>query len=230
MKLAPFFFVVTSLAVFAYPDYWKTQKECEAATTARYYWPSILKTQKLATGEAVYGNPNGGCADMDLPDRIGGRGWVRTEPGRLFVYNEKGEILRLMACNNKVYAFVPFPPPPKPLDGKTGSPGSPGQNGERGLPGPPSAPAPAPVNVDLRIDNRRWVDRSTHIHNPPSTPAKKSWLDRNKKWLVPVALAGGAVAGFCGTGHCGGAGGKKTVVVVTPPQFPGGIRPPGPAF
>ena len=83
---------------------------------------------------------------MVLPDRLRGKGWVRIELGRKFVYDEP--TMReetLAACNNEVDGFSPFPPALLSLarngtDGAPGLPGAPGANSV--VPGPSGAPGP----------------------------------------------------------------------------------------
>lgn len=115
--------------------YWKTEAACMAAKNSPYYYPTVLSKKKMVPGEAIYGNPTGGCADMDLPDRLGGRGWVRIGPDRKLVYDlTTGKILRLEECDNKIYAWAPFPEP-QGAPGRQGIAGQNGKDGENGRDG-----------------------------------------------------------------------------------------------
>jgi len=115
-------------------DHWSTAEECLASVTSPYYYPSILKSQKLEKDEVVRGPAVGGCVEMSLPEKLNGRGFVRIEAGRKFVFNEKtGKILRLAECNNEVFSYVPFPI--FSLTGMTGMTGQMGPQGIQGLPG-----------------------------------------------------------------------------------------------
>ena len=91
-------------------DHWSTATECLAAETAPFYYPTLVKQRPLANNEIVNGHPTGGCFEMDLPDRMGGRGFVRIEKGREFVFDRTtGAVLRLAVSNNAVYSWKPFP-------------------------------------------------------------------------------------------------------------------------
>ena len=113
-------------------DHWSTSAECMAASNAPLYHPSMLRAQKLGPDEAIRGHPTGGCFEMDLPDRLGGKGFVRVEVGREFVYNLRtGQVLRLAACNNHVYSWTGFAPA-SGLQGPMGPQGPAGPQGPQG--------------------------------------------------------------------------------------------------
>ena len=133
-----FFFSLTLLLGLAVPalaqvvDHWPTAQEALAATSAPFYYPTILSQRKLAEGEVVWAIPSGGVFDMKLPDRAGGRGWVRIEAGRRFVFERStGQVLRLAECNNQVFGWEKFPP----IKGLQGPVGPQGPQGPQGLPG-----------------------------------------------------------------------------------------------
>ncbi len=157
-------------------DHWSTGEQCLAATSAPFYYPTILHKQALAQNEVRRGIPSGACVDMDLPDRMGGRGWVRIDEDREFVYNAfTGKIDRLYECNNHVYSIAPFPS----IVGETGPQGLQGIPGPQGLQGIPGTgcsvkmlegrnyvvcgdgtAAPLPTNEDSpRHQNHRHVKR-----------------------------------------------------------------------
>lgn len=105
--------------------HWETVEECIAATGAPMYYPANPSPKPLGTNEIVVGLPDPSCVEMDLPEAMGGRGWVRTETGRRFVANRlTGQVLRLVECNNNVYDVVPIPPvtlaPPPPAGAARG--------------------------------------------------------------------------------------------------------------
>lgn len=113
-------------------DHWFSAEQTFAATSSPCYYPSIKRRQKLAENEVIRGLPSMSAVDMDLPDRMGGRGWVKIEAGRPFVYDRtNGQVLRLEECNNHVYSVVPFPP----IQGLQGPPGPQGPMGPRGYDG-----------------------------------------------------------------------------------------------
>ncbi len=190
-------FVIVGVFVSALPtsaqtvtvvDHWATLNECLMAQSAPFYYPTILTQKKLREGEVVRGHPTGGCIEMDLPDRMGGRGFVKIEPGRRFVYDARtGKILRLAECNNAVYSETPF----RPI---WGIPGLRGPRGFRGVPGPtgpqgPMGPAgpPGPPGKDGRdgIDGKDGRDgESVVIVKKGGFPWKK---------VVVVGVIGGVV-------------------------------------
>ena len=95
-------------------DHWATQAEALAATNAPWYVPSARtrRTAPLGPGEVVAGIPEDAVVEMDLPDRAGGRGFVRVERGRKFVYERStGKVLRMWDCQNRVYSVVAIPAP-----------------------------------------------------------------------------------------------------------------------
>lgn len=124
-------------------DYWNNSSDCLSATNAPFYVPGIVRKQALGPNEIVRGIPEGRCVEMDLPDRLNGRGWVRIDADRPFVFdNTTGKLLRLEACNNKVYDSVPFPPVVGEK-GDTGEVGPQGPEGQQGPPGQDFTPAPS---------------------------------------------------------------------------------------
>ncbi|MBP6883946.1 MAG: hypothetical protein KBC06_01795 [Candidatus Pacebacteria bacterium] len=143
-------------------DHWTTEAECMRETSAPLYYPEILSRQALALNEVVRGHPTGGCFEMDLPDRLGGRGFVRIEAGRKFVYNRvTGKVLRLAECNNKVHSWTPFP---RPRDGRDGINGTNGRDGRDGING---------------INGR---DGRNYTPSPPASikvPSTKFWCFQN---------------------------------------------------
>lgn len=123
-------------------DHWATKEECIGATTAPFYLPSILRQQPLAENEVIRGLV-GGCYKMDLPDRLGGVGWVRIESGRPGVFDRRTSgPLRLKECNNKLHEWEFFPPTPlaDSVRKLKGDPGPPGRDGVNGIPGAPGRP------------------------------------------------------------------------------------------
>jgi hypothetical protein len=102
-----------ALAQGTVTDHWPSARECLAAT-GPYYVPRVKNPQPVKRGEQVIGYEWGGCFDMALTAKEGGRGWVRLPPGsRVVVDVISGKPLRLEECNNRIYGFEPFPPPEK---------------------------------------------------------------------------------------------------------------------
>lgn len=133
-------------------DHWKTLEECMAGT--EYYTPSILGQRKLAPDEVVIAHAIGGCADMDLPDRLGKRGFVRIAPSSTpnLVFNIKtAKVVKDFRCMNQVHSFTPFKltlvlaglpgkngyTPVKGVDYFDGKPGERGEKGDKGDKGDP---------------------------------------------------------------------------------------------
>lgn len=114
--------VAISTPVSAEVDHWATLEECKAATTAPYYYPTILHDQKIdVKKEFAQGRTTPLCIEMDLPDRLGGKGWVRVGDDREIFYDRKtGEPLRLEKCNNHIYEIVALPNATKGEKGEKG--------------------------------------------------------------------------------------------------------------
>jgi hypothetical protein len=196
-------------------DHWKTVDECLKATNAPFYYPTILSKKSLATGESGLGHPTGGCADMDLPDRLGNRGWVRIELGRKLIYGSRGEILRLEECDNKIHAFISFPPIQglKGEVGLTGTQGIKGDVGPQGLQGLPGRDG---------LNGRDGRDAFNDVR--PLWKEPKSSRCGGKCKVFVVIGAATATYGICrGVGSCGGHHENKATGV-----GPGGNT--GPAF
>ena len=179
-------------------DHWSTAEACMAATSAPFYYPSLISQRKLGKDEGIRGHPTGGCFEMDLPDREGGRGFVRIESGRRFVYNRRdGKVLRLAECNNNNYAEVPFPPiqgaeGPRGLqgpEGPIGPQGLPGLKGDKGDPGPPGPTGPK--------------GESGWDATEPVAPTVKVGRCGKKCWtvLAIVGTAGAAGGAYYATRH-----------------------------
>ena len=129
-----------SAPVSAEVDHWGTKDECVAAVTAPYYFPTIKNPKKLVDGKVKRGLPTPSCIKMDLPDRLGGKGWVRIGADREIFFDEKtGEADNLAECSNHIYEIVALPAP----KGKKGDKGDPGQNGQDGAKGAKGDPGPA---------------------------------------------------------------------------------------
>ncbi len=122
-------------------DHWSTAAECKAAVDAPFYRPSILGRHTLSKTEIVRGVPLGGCADMDLPDRLGGRGWVRVAQNTDMVFDvNTAKVVRLAECMNVVHEYQPFDrlvglTGPRGLQGIPGPQGIQGPKGDKGDPG-----------------------------------------------------------------------------------------------
>lgn len=125
-------------SVSAQVDHWATSDECIAAQGAPYYYPILVHQQMSTNAEVAQGRPTPSCINMDLPDRLGGHGWVRVGDDRKIIYSKTtGKPLRLAECNNRIYGIVALPAV-QARDGKDGAPGisgAPGQPGRDGFPG-----------------------------------------------------------------------------------------------
>ena len=90
-------------------DHWKTETECLAATDAPYYNPTAsARPRLLGTDEVIYEYPTDACVEMVLPDRFGGRGWVRVKAGWQSVrLRESGEFRRMAKCDNEIFTISP---------------------------------------------------------------------------------------------------------------------------
>ena len=99
----------TSKPVANNKDNWLSAAECLAAETAPFYQPALVTRVAVGKNEVIKEHPTGGCFELDLPDRLNGRGFVRLEMGRRLVYDgTNNRILRLAGSNNSVYSWVPF--------------------------------------------------------------------------------------------------------------------------
>lgn len=140
-------------------DHWATVEECLAAVDAPFYYPSTRSNKKLGPNEVVRGVPHASCIEMDLPDRMGGRGYVKIEAGREGTYNSQtGKMMTLYACRNEVYKVVPIPLP-RGHDGKPGPKGDKGDVGPQGLPGQVVYAPPAPTALAPDFGGRYEVRR-----------------------------------------------------------------------
>lgn len=158
MFLFAFLLVFATMASAEVTNHWPTVDQCLSAKNSPFYYPSILSQQKLAKDEVVLGHPTGGCADMDLPDRFGKRGWVRIELGRKLVYGPDGTIRRLEECNNHIHGFVAFPLVAA-LRGEVGPRGPQGPEGPRGFTGKSGkdfTPTKRPLCGESWRTGRRW--------------------------------------------------------------------------
>lgn len=159
-------------------NHWSTAEQCLAAKDSPFYYPSVIKKKALGRGELVLGHPTGGCADMDLPDRLGDRGWVRIELGRKLVYGPDGVIRRLEECDNKIHAFVAFPlvAALRGEVGPQGPMGPQGPEGPRGFQGEPG---------------RNLIPEGGYtVRRPPS------WAWKNRYRILGVAVLGGGAAAY----------------------------------
>ncbi len=93
-------------------DHWATADACVAAQSAPFYVPS-KRDVPLGPDERVGRFARNSCVEMILPDRIGGRGFVKAHAGDEFVYSVKtGAIVRFLPCNNDVFGWVEIPDAP----------------------------------------------------------------------------------------------------------------------
>ena len=187
-------------------DHWETSEECVAATTAPYYFPTIIGKQPKAKGEIARGFTTPSCVEMDLPDRFNNRGWVRIGDDRKIISSEAtGKPLRLAECNNRIYAVIALPA----LQAKDGRPGEPGPQGIKGDPGQPGEPGPQGING------------RDGAPGAPGKDAKGSWVERHPWWTTAI-VAGVVVAGyFICKNNCGG----DVVTNVIAPASGGGVGP-----
>lgn len=162
-----------STAAQSVEDHWQTSEACLAATDAPFYYPRIKKSKALGGKEVVVGLPKSACVLMDLPDRLGGRGWVRIEAGRAVVYNSAtGKYARLLECNNDIYDVVRMPLAAG-LDGRNGERGGIGPEGPQGPMGPPGPPGRDGRDLTAGPRHRLWP------------------------WLAAAGIIGGGIATVC---------------------------------
>lgn len=168
-------------------DHWSTAEQCVAAQNAPFYYPTIVRAQALGANEVVIGIPAAGCADMRLPDRLDGRGWVRIGVDRKVVYSTiSWKPIRLQECNNQIFDFVALPLAQQ-IPGPVGPQGIAGPEGSQGPQGPPGLNGTG-CYVEVRADHSTWqvCGKSQVLLNRP--------MSRRTKWAI-----GGAVAATAGT-------------------------------
>lgn len=158
-----------SAPVWAEPDHWATSEECRAAKNSPYYYPFKPGNLPLENDEIVGGFSTARCVEMILPDRLGGRGWVKIGEDRKIVFDKKtGKAKRLMECTlrKQILADIPIPSV-QAKDGKNGDPGTPGPQGlqgykgDKGDPGEPGTPGqqgPAGYTPIKGVDYRDGYD------------------------------------------------------------------------
>ncbi len=169
-------------------DHWATLEECVAATDAPYYFPSIKTKKPLGKDEVILPHPTGGCFEIRLPDRltegfpIKGRGWVRIEKNRDFVYSVKTrKAIRLAECDNESYGEKPF---------DTSVPTNPFDQQESVT---VSALSPTRSVEDMVQD---MVDDALLRRGLPSSEAWYSWDRKSGKvfWITTTVAAAAAIA------------------------------------
>ena len=99
--------IATAVPAMAQVDHFKTSDEC--LTAHERYQPRILHPRPMVAGEVLLPHPNGGCAEMTLPDRLGGRGWVWIPASSDVIVG--GDGMRYAVCGNKIFGFIPAPAP-----------------------------------------------------------------------------------------------------------------------
>lgn len=182
-------------------DHWKTAEECLAAQNAPFYYPTILSERKLGKGERIWGHQTGGCFEMDLPDRIAKRGFVRIEAGRRFVYDgTTGKLLRLAECNNDVYSVEPFPPlkVAQGIQGNSGAVGPQGPKGDKGDKGDVGSMGPAGRDGSNGQDGKNGytpVKGVDYFDGKNGTNAKNGFCSSMKCKVAVAAIIAGAGAG-----------------------------------
>lgn len=180
-------------------DHWRTGQECLDATSAGFYYPTLVKKIPLATDERIVGLPTGGCADMVLPDRLGGRGWVRVATDRRVVVGPDGKVRRLEECNNKIFEFLPFPAPvPIPAV----------------IPTQKAECCPSVTKADLLEAVAIVAAAQTRYSEPPTVNVDRRWYCERQ----PVVCVVGAVlvAGAFIIANDGERGTRETVVTLKP--------------
>jgi len=184
-------------------DHWQTIEAALAAPPdAPFYHPVILNPRQPARGEKIVGWPQATFFEMDLPDRMGGHGFVKIEAGRKVICNEAGEPLYLEECGNRLYGGIPIPPQkgePGP-PGLQGPPGQSGTSGETGLQGPPGPPG---QNAAPTVDS--GYGGSEYYPTYPSSSDIPFFWDMSIGW--------GSCSSY-GYHHGGGRGNRVSVVVI----------------
>lgn len=188
-------------------DRFSTVAECLATKEAPFYYPSIVSKRRVAANEVVRGHSTGGCFEMDLPDRVGGRGFVRVELGREFVYNRlTGQVLRLAECNNTVYSWRSF----LETEGRVGLTGPMGPQGPQGIQG-------------LRGENGRDGQVTTF---PQSSQIPPQYIVVNSgrprwPWIVGSLITGGILGAVIHHNWPRGSAKAGPPIVTTLPPGPG---------
>lgn len=132
-KLIALVTLVTTMFYLSAPawaeiDHWATSGECLTAESGPYYYPTIVHEQPLANDEVEGGLPSPSCVEMNLPDRLDGRGWVRIGEDRKVIFDrETGKPLRLAECNNQIFSVVALP-----INDLIGEKGDQGPQGPKG--------------------------------------------------------------------------------------------------
>lgn len=192
------FFAAVSAVDAETPDqgilsHFSSHGECELARDAPFYYPAKpVKRFTRSENEIVLGTPTGACVDMELPEVLGGRGWVRIEAGRRLVYSRTtGKALRLEECDNEIYELRPFldkdvpTPRPRPISDEVA---------KRSVEVQHSFVEPLMIHFEGG-NNLRPADRDEVL------PPERSWIKRHWKWLVPLGAATG-VGGWCVATRC----------------------------
>ena len=104
--------IASSVSAMAQVDHFSNSTDCLAAHNP--YTPSILHPRPMVAGEVLLPHPNGGCAEMTLPDRLGGRGWVWVPANGDVIVGGGG--MRYAVCGNKIFNFVLAPAPALPIE------------------------------------------------------------------------------------------------------------------
>lgn len=203
-------------------DHWSTPKECEDAESGPTYYPTLIHEQPLGSDEVTGGLPSPSCVDMNLPDRMGGRGWVRIGEDRKIIFDKNtGKPLRLAECNNTIFNVVALPAGVvvHGKDGEQGPKGDPGPAGRDGRDGY------TPIkNVDYR-DGRDSV-----VPGPKGDKGEDASFSWGKTTLVVVGTAlvlctAAAIFThhFCGIGAGGAAAGSAAGATTAAGAGPGAI-------
>ena len=159
-----------SAPVWAEKDHWATSEKCLAAQYAPYYFPTLVHQQALVNGEVVGGLSTPSCVDMVLPDRFGGRGWVRIGDDRKVVFDKStGRPKRLAECNNQIFAVVALPLV-QGEQGKTWPLGPQGPEGPRGEDGY------TPIKG---VDYRDGAPGPRGLTGPEGPMSELSWSQRH---------------------------------------------------
>jgi hypothetical protein len=190
--------VITSAPAMAQTDHFPPTeqggKDCMVAKVP--YTPSITNPKPLAEGEVVIPNVYGACAEMKLPDRLGGRGFVFVLGD--FIAGKNG--VRYTLCANDVYKLI-FATAPAPTPTPTEDTG-----------GSYNPPAQQPVQVIVKVENN-----NNNYNNNDSTSGSYSGGEQQAPVVYgtcdgygicyPQQFGVGVSVGF-GYGGGGGYGGN----------------------
>ena len=131
-----------------------------------------------------------GCVYMEVSEKADPdeRAWAKLDAGgNLVVDKNTNKVKRHAKCDNPVFEFVPFPSevPPTPIRDQIVKVSFEPVSGE--------IKHSFPEEIKVQV-----YGEVVHTPRSPEEPEKSGWWSRNKRWLIPVALAAGAGGTYLG--------------------------------